>query len=472
MTTSPESHVDVAAKRYRPYDLRNFRDLPQVQDHLTEAQRWEVEVAGHVFPFKTNNYVVEELIDWSRVPRDPMFVLTFPQRGMLSQEQFERMEEALRGSDDPAHHLEVANSIRHELNPHPAGQMEHNVPDLYGEPLEGMQHKYDETVLFFPSQGQTCHAYCTFCFRWPQFVGLDDLKFQMKDVEKLITYLEEHPEVTDVLFTGGDPMVMSTRIIAGYFDALIEARDEGRINIRTIRIGSKSLTYWPYKFVTDKGADEVLAAFQRVVAAGVHLAFMAHFNHPVELATPAAKAAIANIRRAGAVIRSQTPVMRGINDHPDIWADKWRQEVSLGVVPYYMFVARDTGAQEYFGVPLVRAHRIFKAAYEQTSGLCRTVRGPSMSAGPGKVEVLGPATVAGEKVLALRFLQGRQADWVARPFFAAYDEEAIWLDDLRPAFGEEAFFFEEDQAAAAGEVTDVGRPAADTALAPIARSQA
>lgn len=433
----------IEAKRYRPYDLRNFRDIPQVQQHLDEEQMREVEVVGQVFPFKTNNYVVEELIDWEAVPNDPMFVLTFPQRGMLKPEQFARMEAALDESDDAAHHLEVANEIRHELNPHPAGQMEHNVPELDGERLEGMQHKYHETVLFFPSQGQTCHAYCTFCFRWPQFVGLDDLKFQMKDVETLIAYLEEHPEVTDVLFTGGDPMVMAPRIIGAYLDALIEAKQDGRIDLRTIRIGSKSLTYWPYKFVTDKGHDDVLAAFQRVVDAGIHLAFMAHFNHPVELATPAVQEAIKRIRDTGAVIRSQTPVMRGINDSATVWAQKWRQEVALGVVPYYMFLARDTGAQEYFGVPLVRAHEIFREAYKQTSGLCRTVRGPSMSAGPGKVEVLGPTKVAGKKVLALRFLQGRDPDWVGRPFFAAYDDEAIWLDDLEPAF-EERFFFEDE----------------------------
>ena len=67
-----------------------------------------------------------------------------------------------------------------------------------------------------------------------------------------------------------------------------------------------------------------------------------------------------------------------------------------------------------------------------------------MSADPGKVAVLGPTQVAGEKVLALNFLQGRNPDWVMRPFFARYDESATWLDELRPAFGEEKFFFEDE----------------------------
>jgi len=107
-----------------------------------------------------------------------------------------------------------------------------------------------------------------------------------------------------------------------------------------------------------------------------------------------------------------------------------------------MFVVRDTGAQHYFGIPLIKAHEIFKKAYSSVSGLARTVRGPSMSATPGKVHVIGTANVNNEKVIVLRFLQGRNPDWVEVPFFAKYDENAIWLDDLKPAFTEN-FFFEE-----------------------------
>ncbi len=434
------------AVSYKPYDLRNFRSIPQVMEHLSDDQIFEVEVVGHVFPFKTNNYVVDELIQWGDVPNDPMFCLTFPQRGMLQEEHFERMAKALRERPDDAEHLlEVANEIRHQLNPHPAGQLEHNVPELYGEPLQGMQHKYNETVLFFPSQAQTCHAYCTFCFRWPQFVGLDDLKFESKEIEELISYLENHPEVTDILFTGGDPMVMAPRLIRMYFGAIAEAKQAGRIpNVTTIRVGSKSLTYWPYKYVTDPGADKVLDVFREIVDSGIHLAFMAHFNHPVELSTPVAVEAIRRIRETGAEIRSQTPLLRTINDDAAIWAAKWRREVHLGVIPYYMFVVRDTGAQDHFGLSLTEAHAIYREAYKQVSGLARTVRGPSMSADPGKVEVLGVSEVAGQKVLALRFLQGRNPDWVGRPFYAKYDENAIWLDDLEPAFEERFFFQNED----------------------------
>ena len=109
-----------------------------------------------------------------------------------------------------------------------------------------------------------------------------------------------------------------------------------------------------------------------------------------------------------------------------------------------MFMARNTGAQHYFGVPLIPAWQIFRDAYRQVSGICRTVRGPTMSAYPGKIQILGKATIQGSKVIVLRFLQGRDPDWVNRPFFAEYNEEALWLDDLKPAFGEPKFFFEKD----------------------------
>lgn len=432
----------VSAKKYKAYDLSKLRDIPHVKEHLTEEQIFEIEVVGSVFPFKTNNYVVEQLIDWDDVPNDPMFVLNFPQRDMLQPEDYDHMAEAVRSGDKDLIH-KTANEVRLKLNPHPAGQMEHNVPDLYGKSLRGMQHKYSETVLFFPSQGQTCHAYCSFCFRWPQFVGMDDLKFAMKEIDELVEYVRENPRITDVLFTGGDPMVMSPKLLKTYIEPLLEA---DLPNLKTIRIGTKSLSYWPYKYVTDKGADDVLDLLQRANDAGKHIAIMAHVNHPVELSTPIVREAISRIRATGAQIRTQTPLLRNINDDADTWAEKWTREVNLGLVPYYMFVVRDTGAQEYFGVPLVRSWEIFQSAYQRVSGLGRTVRGPSMSAEPGKVEVMGISEVAGEKVMALRFLQGRNPDWVCRPFYAKYDEEAIWLDELEPAFGEKRFFFERDLA--------------------------
>ena len=422
----------------RSYTLANLRKLPQIEK-FSEEQIFEMEVVGNVLPFKANNYVVEQLIDWDNTQNDSIFALTFPQKGMLKSEHFDQMAKVLKRGDRKEIQ-ETANTIRLQLNPHPAGQMELNVPTLKdGTKLYGMQHKYNETVLFFPSQGQTCHAYCTFCFRWPQFVGMDEMKFAMQEGESLAQYVGEHPEVSDILFTGGDPMIMKASLFAAYIDKLLEA---DLPNLKTIRIGTKALSYWPYKVLTDKDAEETLETFRRIVSKGIHLSIMAHFNHLVELKTGSVKQAIKKMRETGAQIRTQSPLLTHINDDANMWAQMWQKQVEFGCIPYYMFVVRDTGAQDYFGVPLVRAHQIFKTAIEQVSGLARTVRGPSMSATPGKVQMDGVGQINGQKVMVLRMLQGRDPKLVNQPFFAKYDENAIWLDDLKPAFGEK-FFFED-----------------------------
>ena len=430
--------MNIVSKEYQVYTLRNFRQIPQIRHFLSEEDRQAIEVVGNVLPFKVNNYVIEELIDWTKIPEDPVYQLTFPQKGMLSTEHYRKMEKALRQNLSSTEIKAVANRIRIELNPHPAGQLK-NIPMLNGEELPGIQHKYRETVLFFPGSGQTCHAYCTFCFRWPQFVGMDNMKFAMQEADSLAGYLKQHPEVTDVLITGGDPMVMSAKRFSAYIEPLINHQIP---NLQTIRIGTKSLSYWPYKFVTDDDADEMLRLFEKIVKQGYHLAFMAHFNHPQELQTDIVKKAIQRIQNTGAIIRTQSPIMKHINDNPVVWEEMWNKQVKLGLIPYYMFMARNTGAQDYFAITLERAWNIFRDAYQNLSGVGRTVRGPVMSADPGKVQILGISEIMGQQVFTLRFMQGRNPDWIAKPFFAEYNPDAIWLDDLKPAFDRSEFFYE------------------------------
>jgi KamA family protein len=332
------------------------------------------------------------------------------------------------------------------MNPHPAGQVTHNVARMNDAPLRGVQHKYKETVLFFPSRGQTCHAYCTFCFRWPQFVTMDEMKFEARESDVLVAYLKNHPDVTDVLITGGDPLVMTAAALAAYIEPLLVPE---LAHIQNIRIGTKSVAYWPHRFVTDPDADDLLRLFERVAQAGKNLAIMGHYSHAVELRNEMAQQAVRRIVASGATLRMQGPLIRHVNDDPKTWAELWSTGVRLGAIPYYMFVERDTGPSEYFAVPLARAHAIFNAAYQMVSGLSRTVRGPSMSAFPGKVVIDGIVTINGEQLFALQFLQARNPEWVRRPFFARFDPDATWMDHLVPAFGRTKFFFETDEEAAA-----------------------
>jgi len=434
-----------ALPKFKPYTRQTIRQAPQ-WELLTAEQQEAVQIISHVLPFRTNQYVLDQLINWDNIPDDPIYRLVFPHRDMLPAHEYWQLRDLVLVKQDEAAVQALVRQIRLRMNPHPAGQMTHNVPRVNDAPLRGLQHKYKETVLFFPSAGQTCHAYCTFCFRWPQFVGMDDMKFDARETTQLVEYLKSHRDVTDVLITGGDPMIMNTRSMEEIISPLL---GPGLEHIQNIRVGTKSVSYWPQRFVSDRDADDLLRLFERVVASGKNMAIMGHYNHAVELRQDVAQQAVKRIVGTGATLRMQGPLIRHINEDPASWAELWRTGVRLGAIPYYMFVERDTGPREYFQLPLARAHEVFQQAYQMVSGLARTVRGPSMSAFPGKVVIDGVAQIGGEKVFALQFLQARNADWVRKPFYARYDPTATWFDQLRPAFGREKFFFQEDEDARA-----------------------
>ena len=176
---------------------------------------------------------------------------------MLQDADLTRLCNLLRQGVDRVRLRDAVQPIRDTMNPHPAGQKQLNVPTVAGEELPGMQHKYRETLLFFPAEGQYCQSYCTYCFRWAQFTAVgSEQQFQSTDGALLRSYLRQNPAVSDVLFTGGDPMVMTSRQWAKYLLPLVSDPDLDHVS--TIRIGSKSLAYWPYRFISDPDSDNIL----------------------------------------------------------------------------------------------------------------------------------------------------------------------------------------------------------------------
>jgi KamA family protein len=413
-------------RRFRAFGPRHIDEIA-TRFGLPADIRQAVRLVSLVLPFRVNEYVLTELIDWRRVPDDPIFRLLFPQAGMLSSEDEKRLAVLTEAGDWTLRGelREAVEDIRARLNPHPSGQMQLNIPVHEGSPLPGMQHKYRETVLTFPAQGQTCHSYCTYCFRWAQFIGDADLRFAASDPGGLVRYLRDHPEVEDVLVTGGDPLIMSTERLRSHLEPLLDVA-----SVRTIRIGTKSVAYWPQRYLGDADADDLLRLFERVRGTGRNLAVMAHFSHPRELEPEPARRALARIRAAGALVYCQAPLIAGINDDALTWSRLWRAELAAGAVPYYMFVERDTGPHDYFKVPLAEAVTIFQEAYRTLPGLARTVRGPVMSATGGKVVVDGVEGAGDRRWFQLRLLQARDPALVGRPFRARYSAGAAWIDEL------------------------------------------
>jgi len=307
-------------ERYKAISLQALDKVaekhPELKEHLDD-----IRLSGMIFPFKASPYYVDELIDWKseNLRDDPFYRLVFPTMDMLKPHHQEKLR-AAHAAGDPAKLIQTVADIRADLNPHPAGQKQLNAPK--NDDLTGVQHKYSETVLVFPAAAQTCHAYCTYCFRWAQFIGDDELRFAQKEADSLFRYLGEHPEVSDILMTGGDPMVMKTRSLAQYLEPLTDPNFLP--HIKNIRIGTRSLSFWPQRFTTDADADECIELMRRVrEEGGRHMAIMAHLSHQRELSTPKFKAAVDRIQKeAFATIRSQSPVMRGINDDAEVWAGK------------------------------------------------------------------------------------------------------------------------------------------------------
>jgi KamA family protein len=418
--------------KYKAYNIHTLETIP----HLSKFDKSiieDIKIVGEIYPFKTNNYVLDNLINWEKDVDDPIFRLNFPHKGMLTDENYDKLKWG-RANLSKEELSELVDQIRLTLNPHPAGQTSFNVPFDNGVKLEGLQHKYRNTVLFFPSHSQTCHAYCTFCFRWPQFVSNTELKFQAKEIAPFINYLHSNPQVTDVLLTGGDPMVMGAHILEKYIDAILEVK-----SIRNIRIGTKSLSFWPYKFVDEDGYQDTLNVLEKVVNSGRHLAIMAHFNHPAELQSDVVVRAIRNIRKTGAEIRTQAPLLRTINNKSEIWTEMWERQVQLGLIPYYMFLPRDTGAQQYFAEDLKTALNIYRNAIQKVSGLSRTAKGPVMSVTDGKVELLDVV----DDVYYLRYLQHRNPNLAYKVFRGReMMDNPKWFTDLTAIDEDEQLYFE------------------------------
>jgi L-lysine 2,3-aminomutase len=416
--------------RFLTFNAKNFREIEYVKT-LHEEVKHEIDIVSKVIPFKTNNYVVDYLIDWENYETDPIYILNFPNKNMLRPERYEQLKRVIERNRPQKEVDELIMKIRLEMNPHPAQQMT-NVPVMDGEELKGVQHKYRDIVLFFPSQGQTCHAHCTFCFRWPQFVKELDMKFSMREIGKVMEYIRRNPNINEILFTGGDPLIMDPATISKYFDVILAERPS---NLKNIRFGTKSLTYWPFAFLpqfSDEG-QELLDLFKRITDNGFHLAFMAHFNHPNELDNEVVQEAIYNVRQTGAEIRTQAPILNHINKSSKVWAHMWKKQISLGLIPYYMFIERETGPYNYFEIPLAEVYQIFQDAIRKTGSFAKTVTGPVMSAAKGKAHIMGvvenPAD--GNKYFMMQYVRHRDYRETFKPFFLEYDEEATWLNQLK-----------------------------------------
>jgi len=386
--------------KFISYNNTSFKKT-EYYSGLPKEEKQVFDVLSSVFHFKVNNFVLEHLIDWSSVPNDPIYKLIFPRKEMLSSVDFQTLQMLYQSGLEEKTLMRFVNGVKQKMYPE-VKQCESSLPKLNGERIRGMYSNFGTIVSLFPDpMAKTCHSYCSYCFRWIMFNNKEaQQNSSYKDPQTPVAFLKAHPEITDVLFTGADPLVLKAKTLKEYIDPVLEID-----SVKVIRISSKSLAWWPFRFTTDKDAEELLDLFRYIQSKGKHLNFCAHFTHVRELQNDEVHKAIKKIRDTGTVIRCQGPLVEGINDTAEDWSDLWNAQVALGMIPYYMFIEADHNTESCFRIPLAKALKIFQEAQKKTTGLARTVRGPVFMNDLHRTLLDGVVTINGEQFFVLKSLQ-------------------------------------------------------------------
>jgi L-lysine 2,3-aminomutase len=433
--------------------LKGFREIVSIlkENGIDIGYIEERELFIKIYRFMATRHVLNA-IDWNDFEKDSIFQLVFPQPGMIKEETVEAYKNAK--TEEERKKL-VDDYIKSNTNPHD-GKQQLNKPWYEGEDdelviLEGSQHKYPQCQLIFDKSTQSCFAFCTYCFRHAQVRGDEDM-FSQEEIQPIHEYLKKHKEVTDILITGGDGGYMGYDRLRAYLMPLVEDKDLA--HIKTVRIGSRALTYLP-EFILEEEYTKYLELFQYLIDNGVQIAWMSHFSTPREILNLPTIAAIRRLKEYGVTVKSQSPIMNHISlftdDDGKVDVDKSAQNwIDLGNIFamlrigfHSMYLARPTGEHHYFTVPVAEIDKVFSKIYRSLPSINRPSRYITQTSSAGKVSIIGTTEINGEKVFVLKFNESRNMEWMDKVFLAKYDEEENTIEHLEPYEGEK-FFFEDE----------------------------
>ena len=367
----------VPSRRTPVKRVRYVRDIDKIPG-IPQAEREKLKRVAERYVFRVNDYYLG-LINWDD-PNDPIKQLVIPREEELDD----------WGKLDASN--EQAVTVAH-----------------------GVQHKYPHTVLLLCNE--VCGAYCRYCFRKRLF--MDENDEVTNDVSEGLAYIARNPNVTNVLLTGGDPLLMSTRRLVEIIEALREIP-----HVEVVRIGSKMPAFNPWRVLDDY---ELQAAFRKYSTPEKRIYLMAHFDHPRELTDVAVRGIDCFIRN-GVICVNQCPLIKGVNDDAEVLAALYRRLSFIGCPSYYLFQGRPTAGNRPYEVPIVRGFEIFSQAHQQGSGLARRARFV-MSHETGKIEVLA----IDDRHMYMRYHRAKDAALRGQFMVFKRNDEAGWLDELEPA---------------------------------------
>ncbi len=351
-----------------------FINDPQKTGHVSQRDRKKAAMVCEKYRFKSNPYYLS-LID-PKDPDDPVRNIIYP----------DEKELISWGKSDASQEKKYTK-------------------------IPGLQHKYSTTALLLVSN--VCGGFCRFCFRKRLF-GRGRVEILTREADAL-SYIRKHSEITNVLLTGGDPLMLPTRKLAGLVRRLRAIRHVG-----IIRIGTKMPAYYPDRIINDPALIRMIKKYSLPER---RIYIMTHFNVAREITQKAIKA-VDMLIRAGCIMANQTPLIRGVNDSPYSLAMLFRKLAFIGVPPYYVFQCRPTLANRAFVVPVEEGYDIFEKARSMVSGTAKRARFV-MSTSKGKIHIAGMT----KKEIILKFYRPAGKKYSGKILMFKRNPQALWLDD-------------------------------------------
>ncbi len=355
----------------KPKYIRALQNVPELEHSASEMLKTVVDK----YAFRANDYYLS-LINWDD-PDDPIRKIVIPDPGEL----------------EPWGKLDASNEAENYVAP-------------------GVQHKYRTVALLLVNE--VCGSYCRFCFRKRLFMdGNDEV---VNDIEPGLEYIRKHEEISNILLTGGDPLLLST----GKLDRILTALREIP-HVRVIRIGTKMPAFNPYRILND---PDLLESIRKNSTHKRRIYFMVHFNHPREL-TDVARRGLRMLTDAGGVLCNQSPILKGINANPAVLAQLCKRLSWAGAPPYYFFQGRPTAGNKPFELPIAETYKVYSRAAARLGGLSRRMR-LVMSHESGKIEIVAVT----DSQIFLKYHRARNPEDENRFMAFSRDDEAYWFDDL------------------------------------------
>lgn len=275
--------------------------------------------------------------------------------------------------DDPIARQFVPNAA--ELDIHPA-ELSDPIGDNVHSPVAGIVHRYPDRVLL--KAVAICAVYCRFCFR-RESVGPQAGALSAAELAAAFDYIRAHPEIWEVILSGGDPLVLTPRRLRAIM-AQLAAID----HVKVARIHTRVPTVAP---------ERITAALVRTLKAdGKPTYVILHANHPREL-TPAARAACARLADAGIPLLSQSVLLRGVNDNAQTLTELMRAFVECRIKPYYLHHGDLAPGTSHLRTGITEGQVLVRQLRGRVSGLCQPAYVLDIPGGHGKSPI-GPAYIA------------------------------------------------------------------------------